>query len=398
MFNRLESNVSKNYGFILFSNINFTSGLWMIFLSKNGFSLIELGLLESFFHVGSFVFEIPSGALADIIGRKYCRIASKFAIIASLVIMYLADSFFMQAVGFMVCAFSYNLESGAGEAFLYDTLILLEKEALYKKTVGYVELFYQTAMIVSFTLGGIMASSFGYSMVFLFSICSAVVSLFIAIGFVEPERARILEDKTGNSLKDGFVDFISVLKKSVRLIKERPRIMFLIILSETIFTFTTSLFFFLQNYFKEIMGIDEFRIGLIYSAAALFSAVSSVFASRIEKIIGEKRLLLILPFLLCLCLWGIALTNFMATFFIVTGFIEGVLVVVVSDYLNKLIPSEIRATVLSVQSLFFSLVMIILFPLIGVAADVFSFRESFIFMAVIASLLSMIAFVKIKRT
>ena len=84
-----------------------------------------------------------------------------------------------------------------------------------------------------------------------------------------------------------------------------------------------------------------------------------------------------MPAALVLCLWGIALTDFKEIFYILTGIIEGILVVAVSDYINRLIPSETRATVLSFQSMTFSFFMIIIFPAIGWTGDFFSLSGAF---------------------
>ena len=379
---KYEKNVNKNYLFVFFSNINFTSGLWMIYLAKSGFSLVELGILESIFHIGSMIFEIPSGAVADLIGRKYCRLAGRLALLASLVIMYTARSFSIQAVGFLICAFGYNLESGAGEAFVYDSLKLAGRDDSYKKVAGFIELSFQAGYLVSYAVGGFLASGAGYFYVFLFSGLAALVSFMTGLTFHEDKRGTSSDEgEGGENERDGF---FRILAKSIRLLAKRPRILFLIIFSETVFVFTTTLFFYLQNFFKE-EGLPEKRIGLIYAAASILSALSAVSASRIERKTGEKKLLVMLPLVLVLCLFGVALTDFKAVFFVLTGFIEGVLIVVISDYLNRMIPSDIRATVLSFQSMIFSLLMIVLFPAAGVAAQMLSFETAFLLMAVVSA-------------
>lgn len=380
-------NIKKNYTFTFFSNLNFTSGLWMIFLSQRGFSLIELGILESVFHISSMVFEIPSGAFADLIGRKFCRLGGRLALLLSLIVMYFADSFLLQAAGFMICAFGYNLESGAGEAFVYDSLKALGCEDRYLKTAGFIEMFFQAGTIIAFVIGGFLASGAGYFYVFIFSMAAAAVSFLTGLSFIEVENSGTAADAGGDTAKKDLKAFINIFRNSLRLIKDKPRIMLLIIFSETIFAFTTSLFFYLQNYLK-VSGWPESRIGLVYALSSGFSALASVFAARIEKKTGERRLLFMLPVVLTVCLWGVGLTPFKAVFFAATGFIEGVLIVVISDYLNRLIPSEIRATVLSFQSMTFSLVMIILFPLIGTVSQLLSLEVAFILMAGAATVFS----------
>ncbi|MBI9108943.1 MAG: MFS transporter [Spirochaetales bacterium] len=391
-------NINRNYFFIFFSNINFTTGLWMIYLSQKGFSLIELGILESVFHISSMIFEIPSGAFADLIGRKFCRLGGRLALILSLVVMYLADNFIFQAAGFMICAFGYNLESGAGEAFVYDSLKAMGREDKYLKIAGFIELAFQAATIISFAVGGLLASECGYFYVFLFSTAAALTSFMTGLAFVEVKNGGLPENDGEHEVPHirNFRAFGKILSDSFNLIRSKPRIMFLIIFSEVIFAFTTSLFFYLQNYFK-ISGWNESKIGIVYAMSAGLSALSSIFAVKIEKKAEERRLLILLPVLLTVCLWGVGLTPFKAVFFIATGLIEGILIVVISDYLNRLIPSDIRATVLSFQSMTFSLIMIILFPLIGAVGEFLSLETAFRMMAGTATIFAVFYAVRFRR-
>ncbi|MBN2656883.1 MAG: MFS transporter [Spirochaetales bacterium] len=148
-----------------------------------------------------------------------------------------------------------------------------------------------------------------------------------------------------------------------------------------LFSFTISLFFYLQNFWKN-NGYTEFQIGMIFAGASLLSGITSLFAQKIEKMIGgEKGLILTLPLLLILSLWGIALSPLKFPFYLIIGFSEGLLLVAISHYINRLIPSENRATVLSFQSMVFSFFMISLFPLIGWLGETFSLDTAFLVIA-----------------
>lgn len=180
--------------------------------------------------------------------------------------------------------------------------------------------------------------------------------------------------------------------ESVMVIRKNPRIAFLIIFSELIFTFMVSLFFYLQNYLKD-SGRTEFYIGFIYAVSALAAGITGFKAADIDKKIGEKGILLIMPAALLLCLWGTALTDFKELFFILTGVIEGIMIVAISGYINILIPSSSRATVLSFRSMAFSFFMIIFFPVIGWIGDAFSLNSSFVFMACFATFISIFYYI-----
>lgn len=389
---KYQRNITVNYLFVIITNLDLTRGLWMIYLALRGFTLLQLGILEGLFHVTSFLMEVPTGAIADLWGRKISRLAGRAAFLLSLILMYYAESFSLQLAGFAVCALGYNLESGSGDALLYDSLLLDKREQGYMKINGRKELFLQAAMITAYVLGGYLAVR-SYFLLFHISMLIAAASLITGLLFLEPEistenkpspeKERLLRAML-NSITGQFTS-------SVRIIRDRPRIALLIIFSELLFTFMTCLYFYLQNFWKN-NGRSEFSIGLIFAVSALLSGVFGFRTASIEKKIGERGVLLSMPLLLLFCLWGVALSPWKGFFFAVTGVIEGILIVAISDYLNRLIPSGNRATILSFQSMTFSFFMIILFPAVGLIGDAFSLETAFISIAAFGSLLSILYF------
>lgn len=356
----------------------------MIYLAMRGFSLIELGMLESSFHITSFLMEIPTGAVADLWSRKASRILGRVFYLSSLFILFLATGFAFQLLGFVLCAIGYNLESGAGEALLYDSLDMKTRESRYMKILGIKEFIIQASSILALLVGGFLATR-GYDLVFALSITVVILSLLTAFSFREPIVHQEIKSIEG-------LHWIKKLKKqtleSLKVVKSRRQIAFYLIFSELIFSFTVSLFFYLQNYWKNI-GFSEFHIGAVFAGASLLSGLTSLFAQKIEqKMGGERKLILILPLFLLMSLWGIALSPWKFPFYLVIGFMEGLLLVAISHYINRLIPQEYRATVLSFQSMIFSFFMIALFPLIGWLGETFSLNTAFLIMAITGSLIS----------
>lgn len=87
-------NTRLHYSFTFFNNIDLTSGIRMIFRYARGFTLIEIGFLKSIFHISSFLFEVPTGSIADAYSRKASHILGKISFILSLFIMYFSGNFF----------------------------------------------------------------------------------------------------------------------------------------------------------------------------------------------------------------------------------------------------------------------------------------------------------------
>ncbi|MHB1393222.1 MAG: MFS transporter [Clostridia bacterium] len=361
---QLKKNINKNYIYTLLQNIDLTRGIWMIYLASKGMSLTQLGLLETIFHITSFFMEVPTGAVADIFGRKISRVLGRVLSLISVIILLAADSFLWFAISFVFTALSYNLESGAGDALIYDSLKEIGEEDKYMKISGNKEVFYQVAGIVSFLVGGYMATK-SYGIAFTLTIIVGAVALLQSLSFKEPSIGRRHEKEEKGNV------FVNQLKESMSVVRENPRIGFLIVFTEIILTFCTCIFFYLQNFLKG-SGYNEAVIGVIYAAAYLVSALTAPQVHRIEKVIKEQGILLIIPFVTVACLWGIALSAYHFIFFIVLMITEEVVYVAMSDYINKMIPSENRATILSFASMVFSFFMITVFPLVGMLGDRYS--------------------------
>lgn len=379
---RYRRNIPLSYGFTALMNLSFTHGLWMMYLASKGFSLVQLGLLEAIFHVTSFLMEVPTGSVADIWGRKVSRLSGRLFGALSLAIMFLAPTFPLQVLGFICSALGYNLESGAGDALLYDSLLLDGQESSYLRVKGLDELLYQSCSVVAFLVGGLLAT-LDYSYAFSLTILTNLLAFLLALFFKEPE----IEKEPRSGLFSGILNSLkSQIFSSVKVFRETPRIAFLIVFSESLFAFMISLFFYLQNFWTD-QGYLPDAIGYAYAAHAMLAAFFSFNAHRIERKINEKGILVACPIFLALCLWGIALTPYTMAFYVILGCMEGLLAPTISSYLNKLIPSRFRATILSFQSMAYSLFMIMIFPLVGLIGSTHSLLLSFTLMAIAATLL-----------
>lgn len=381
----VDRNIGLDYSFTFLNNLNLLHALWMIWLSLRGFSLLELGFLEGIFHITSFVMEVPTGAIADLWGRRQSRILGRIFFIFSMLFLWGSRTFVFQTVGFMMTAISYNLESGAGEALVYDSLSYLKKEAAFIKIRGKKELIYQLAAIIAFLSGGYLATK-NYDLVFILVLIIGGLSLINAMLMVEPPIVKNKEPIGGSLIRRVFVSLAQQTRDSLLVIQKQPRIAYLIIFTESVFVFSTTQYFYLQTWWK-FAGYTEWYMGIVFACQCLLAGLSAVLAPKMDKRYGEEKLLFLVPLMLLVSLWGVAIFEFKALFFVLTGAFEGILVVTVSDYINKLIPGEFRATILSYQSMVFSLLMLFIFPLVGWLGDLYSLDFSLYVIAGTGSLL-----------
>lgn len=371
---KLKSNIVKNYLFIFLNRLDLTQGVWMIYLAVKGMSLTQLGILEGIFHLTSFCMEVPTGIIADLWGRKVSRMLGRAFSFVSTIVLIFSNNFYMFALSFIISAISYNLESGAGDALIYDSLKQIGREKEYMKVNGNNEMFMQIGTLIALPLGGYLASK-NYLLPFALSAVLAFITLVQAFSFTEPDihRKREESNRAINLLKTQLVD-------SIKVIKNNKKVGFFIVFINVISLFITTLFYYLQNYWK-VQGHSEFQIGIYLSISSLLAGIMATKVYKLERILKEKGILMFMPFVIILAMWGIALTNYSPIFYVVIGIMDSIVYVTVSDYINKLIPSENRATILSLESMVFSFLMIVVFPLIGKVGDAVSLNFAFKIMA-----------------
>lgn len=380
-----KRNIKVNYLYTFIMCISLTQGFWLIYLASKGMSLLQLGILEGVFHVTSFIMETPTGAVADLYGRKFSRMLGRLFLIADLLLILYGTCFTHYLISFVCCAIGYNLESGAGDALVYDSLLENREEDRYMKVNGFNEVLYQIAQALGLIFGGWIAIQ-SYKTLYLGQIGIILASLAVAFLFTETTIGRS-ERKALNiaqRIKSQFTDSFSIMKGNRRLV-------YLILLLNGMTVFTVVIFYYMQIYCIE-NGINEQVFGWIAAASCILGALGGFCASRIEKLFKERLLLLCLPVAFMLITWGMISFNTAVISFLLIGFFDSLTFVIYYDYINRLIPSDKRATLLSVSSMAFSFYMLWLFPLVGAIGESFGLETAFTVVALGATCLVLINF------
>src|SRR5215469_10051017 len=100
------------------SNLRFTAAVWLIYLAAHGYSPLAIGLFEMLFHLTKFVAEVPTGAFADLVGRRASLIAA--CIVGAVAeLLFLAPSPWIVALSLALSGLSYAFRGGADTALLW---------------------------------------------------------------------------------------------------------------------------------------------------------------------------------------------------------------------------------------------------------------------------------------
>lgn len=379
---KLKGNIKNNYLYTFLYNFNLTSGVWMIYLAYKGLTLFEIGIMEAIFHLTSFTMEVPTGIVADLLGRRTSRILGRLMAVVATLMMIFSNGPLGFAVSFIFSALSYNLESGAGDALVYDSMKELGNDKGYMKVKGRYEVIIQLTGALALPIGGYLAT-LDYAMVYQGALVIATVTVLHSFTFIEPSVGRVEKKDSA------WATFSHQFKDSFNVIRNSRRLAFLIVMAESFAVFVTTTFFYIQNYMK-MNGYNEFRIGMILAGGSVLSALTASQAHRFERRFGYKKTLVILLAAGVFFLWLMVTDGFSVIGFIGLSMSEAMEFVIMSDYINRLIPSKRRATVLSMQSMVFSFFMILLFPMVGFVGDAYGLRGSFGMIAAISTLISMV--------
>ncbi|MCT4662884.1 MAG: MFS transporter [Tissierellales bacterium] len=365
-----KKNINIHYAFSFFKFLDCTQGIWMIYLAYRGLSLTELGILEGFFHLVSFTMEVPTGIIADLYGRKVSRLIGRICSVISTLLMIFSSSFIGYLFAFAITALSYNLESGSGEALVYDSLKLDGKSDEYMKVVGKEEVIYQVSAILAKLIGGYLAT-IAYKWAFYMTLVMGLISFVIGLFFEEP----VISEKKAE-IKSPFKSMKEQLEKSIQVIKNKPKIAAFIVLVEYISTMNACFHYYLQNYWK-LKGLSELDMGIIFAVSGGVGAIVAMHTHKLEKKIGDKKLIALCSAVILIMALFIGWNSWTIVGYVGIMVFESALFIATSTYIQELIPSEQRASIISLQSMAFSFMMIIAFPLVGKIAEIYSLEISF---------------------
>ena len=337
-----------------------------LFYEENGLSISDLFVIQSIYSVTIALIEIPSGYLADVLGRKNSLIIGTFFSFLGILTYSLSYGF----DGFLLAALCLGLGqsfvSGSDTALMYDSLVELDRRDDFIRIEGRSVSMGNFAEAVAFIVGGLLAE-ISLRTPFYYQVFIALVGFLVAVSLKEPKVPR---------LQDGRSKPWKNMKKIIHYATVENTMLRAYILYSAIFGAATLVMaWFTQPYFQSL-GIDVFYFGLIGAGLNLAVALPSFYAHIIERNTDTKTLLILILLLIFGCyfvvgtlnsLWGLlALLLFYLT--------RGVLTPVLRDYINRHTPSEMRATVMSIRSFIIRVLFASSSPFFGYVADIYSLQ------------------------
>ena len=376
MFKRTyKRNISLLAGLEFTSYFGITS-FWILFFIQNGLSLLQIGLLESIFHGTSLLCEIPSGMLADRFSYKTNLYLARLSSIgSSILILFGQGNFWIYAIAMIINAWSYNFDSGTSTAFLFDSVV----EAGQKDRYLQISSFLSGVAEVTRTLGTVVAGFFihgALAWTYYISIGLSLLSILLIFLMKEPESKS--DERSHLTLKR----ILEVVKQEWQ---DKPVLFYWMLTYQLVGTIMCMFYFYYQ---QKISDLASWQVSLIMLIGSGFNLLAVYLASQIGKKWNSNQVFPILVALtgLALFLVGVKTPFAYLSVYLLTNALYAVYQPIYYNDLQAYLPSSVRATMLSINSMMFSLSMIVIFPLTGWFIDSCGFVAVFLVLGLITLL------------
>ena len=332
-------------------------------------SLPEIYFMEAVVIFGCVILEIPSGALADMIGRKKTILAGSLFLVLSVIGFALITSPIWVWAMNVMWMFGFSLRSGADSAFLYDSLKELGKENDYQKIQGAVVGNRLFIMAIAALVTGFLAE-IDIRLPAILSIPAVVIASALTFFFTEPVLSGRNHFKRSAGKLKSVVNFLKeqfgLMKFSVLFVANHKAVKW-IILFATLVGVASKVWFFTYNPYFELVDLDLRFYGIMFFLFNIIAWLFSRYAYRIEKKVPEYNLVVIIILLIGLPIFimGTFVIKLAISLMLFQNVVRGFMSPFFGGFINKHLDSGNRATVLSIKSAVSGLAQFISLGLFG---------------------------------
>jgi MFS family permease len=369
---------------------SFIWGINTLFLLDAGLSNAEAFAANAFFTVGQVLFEVPTGVVADTRGRQFSYVLGALTLLLStllyLVMWQLHASLWGWAIASILLGLGFTFFSGATEAWLVDALKATGFQGHLEHVFGRAQTIGGAAMLVGSVSGGLIAQVTNLGVPYVVRAAVLGVTLVVAVRFMRdqgftPDRnvsaAAAIRNVVRGAVDGGF---------------RRPPVRWLMLAAPFSFGAGIYVFYAAQPYLLELYG-DKTAYGVAGLAAAIVAGaqiVGGLIVSRVRRFFARRTDALLIGGVLNVVL--LVLVGLVSSFWIALVLLAGWALVFAIEaplrqaFLNGLIPSQQRATVLSFDALMGSAGGVVAQPALGRTADLYGYPTSYLVSAGIQTL------------
>jgi MFS family permease len=362
-------NVALYYTYNFLMDFLLWAGVWIKYLiDDRGLELRWILAMDMPFWLIVAALQTPMGALADHIGRRKVLVAAGFAFGIVVLGFGFTTNYWMLFFDYVLWGIAQSMRSGTDAALLFDTLKLAGQESRYQRIAGQGFAMRLSASVAGIIIGAFVADRFGLAIAVQISCIPPVAAGAVALFMVEPSARREGER------------YLESLKEGLTFAWRHAEVRYTLLIGAVMLTGTFGPVVLVQPFLIE-HHVSTALFGIYQAPLRLTSLVAALIAFWINRRASTGRLFVSACCVIIACYTGLALTSatIAFAFFLLPALVSGLTDPIVGAHLNVRIPTERRATVLSVMPLFFSLQVAFFEPALGFFADGIALRAAFLF-------------------
>jgi MFS family permease len=368
--NKWRRNIFITYILRICFHCLFPVSVITLFWKKHGLTLLDIFLLQAIFAIAIAILEIPTGYIGDQLGRKKTLLLSCCIVAGGWIFYSFSTTFWQFITAEIILGLGLSFFSGTDTSLVYESLSACQETESFTKIQGRQMGLGHIAEAVSALSGGFLAALLPIPVLMIFTSCAIGIGIISCFFITEPERETYKHPK----------GTLYGLYKIARYIFLRSKFVRFALPLMAACSLSTMLGVWLYQPLWQERSVPIWLFGVLWAAMALPAAAGSSCAHWLEKKIGKKNILWLLPvpaflgylFLAFLPGWGAI------PFLYLIPLTRGLNFPILSSYIHKETFSDKRATVLSVQSWLFRIAYFGLGPLVGWTGQTFGLSTAFI--------------------
>ena len=358
MEQRIRRNIKVYYGYSIFTNLLILGPVLTLFLLKRGLDFTQILTLQSIAAITVTLMEVPTGAIGDLLGRKYSVMLGSLSMMISTLIYAFGNNYSSFILAEVIFSIGMCFKSGSDTALLYDSLKKLGQEDRFKGIQGKG---YSLALLVQVP-GSILA---GYVFEWKAELPMLISGGFMLVAFI----IELFFTEVPVYDHEDKPSYLGQITSSISYTIKHQKVKGIIVFSMFFYIFYRAGFWFFQPYLKSI-DIPVIYFGYIFAIFNLIAAITSKYSAQIVSKTKGKTLMF-LGILMVVSFMTLGATHMAIGFILILPqqVARGLYKPVIMKMLNKNIPSSKRATIISLHSLVQNLAVAITMPAIGRLMD-----------------------------
>jgi MFS family permease len=351
--------------YAIFTRAYFWTPLFVLYFSTE-VTLKQVFLLEAIYYASVFLLEVPSGYFSDHVGRKKTLIISALSFCASYMLFFIGGSFNVFATAQFFLAIGFAFASGTDTALHYALLSSLNKESEYGQREAKLASWGLISVAAAAIIGGLFAWLNEYRIAYALSFVFATLCFILVLSMKDPEaessnKAEITHPllqmkRVVTALRDPLIKYLFIFTVIITVLNHIPYELYQVYINKMLDAFSGD---------SRLGEMSPLVLGIHTAISMVIASWFAHHAIKIDRRFGSKVVLLLVIALLIsmIAIMGISASYIVVILLLLRSVPNSIASPIVRSHTTHKLPSNLRATFYSTQSLLgrfsFAIVLVI---------------------------------------